>query len=398
LNNIRCILLSLKKFFTGIPVLWRHETLSLRGNQMKVIDVEAVPFVISYRSDVQPSRWSTGGIEKAEHVLICVHGEDGLKGYGEALPRPTFYGETQKSIVIAVEELYRTALIGMDVLDSEKISDVLDRYPGNNTVRGAIDVAVHDLKGRFLGVPLYRLLGGWRDGRVPVTPNISIKTVEKSVEESVRFVEMGMKTLKVKVGTDPKKDVELVRAIRRAVGDDIDIYVDANQGWDRRSAFWALSRMVDEKVFAVEEPLPVSDVEGKLKIARTLPIAILMDEGVITVQDVLRELKIGAVGIISVKTPRTGIVNSRKIIQTAELFHVPCSIGTQAETGVGTIASAHNGAGYKNVVNTELANYLKWSDDLLVEKPKFEDGFLILPEGPGLGIEIDPEKLEKYRI
>ncbi len=365
---------------------------------MKITNVEAIPFVISYRSDVQSSRWSTAGIEKAEHVLICVNGEEGLRGYGEAMPRPTFYGETQKSIVIAVEELYRTALLGMDVMDSEKINAVLNRYPGNNTARGAIDVAIHDLKGRFLGVPLYKFLGGWHDGRVPVATNISLKAVEKSVEESVHFVEMGIKTLKVKVGTEPKKDVDVVRAIRKAVGDDIDIYVDANQGWDRRAALWALSRMVDEKVFAVEEPLPISDVEGKLKIARSLPIAILMDEGVITVQDALRELKIGAVGIISVKTPRTGIINSRKIIQTAELFHVPCIIGTQAETGVGTIASAHNCAGYKNVVNTELANYLKWSDDLLAEKPKFENGFLIIPEGSGLGIEIDPEKLEKYRI
>lgn len=365
---------------------------------MKITNVEAIPFTIPYRPDVGSSRWSTGGIEKANHVLICVHGEDGLKGYGEAMPRPTFYGETQKSILIAVEELYRALLIGMDVMDAEKIQAVLDRYPGNNTARGAIDVAIHDLKGRLLGVPLYKLLGGWHDGRVPVAPSISLKTVKESVEESVQFVEMGMKTLKVKVGMDPKKDVELIRAIRKAVGDDIDIYVDANQGWDRRGAFWALSRMVEEKVFAVEEPLPVSDVDGKLKIARSFPIAILMDEGVTTVQDALRELKIGAVGIISVKTPRTGIINSRRIVQMAELFHVPCVIGTQAETGVGTIASAHNGAAYKNVVNTELANYLKWSDDLLAEKPKFENGFLLLPEGPGLGLEIDPEKLKKYRV
>lgn len=190
----------------------------------------------------------------------------------------------------------------------------------------------------------------------------------------------------------------LIRAIRKGVGNDIDIYVDANQGWDRRSAMWALPRMVDEGVFMVEEPLPVSDIEGKLLIAKTIPILILMDEGVMTVQDVARELRLGAVGRISVKTPRTGILNSQKIIRAAEMFHIPCIIGTQAETGVGTIASAHNGAAYQNVVNSELANYLKWSDDLLMEKPRFENGFLILPQGPGLAIEIDPEKLEKYRV
>ena len=366
---------------------------------MKITKIEAIPFVIPYRSDVGASKWASGGIEKAYHVLVCVQGEDGLIGYGEAMPRPVFYGESQRSIMIAIEEFYCSPLMGMDVMDSEKIGSVLDRFPANNTARGAIDVAVHDLKAKFLGVPLYKLLGGWHEGRVAVAANVSLKpTIEETVEESLTFVRMGITTLKVKVGNEARKDVELIRAIRKAVGERIDIYVDANQGWDRRSALWALSRMVDEGVFAVEEPLSIFDVEGKRQIARTLPIIILMDEGVITPQHVIRELKRGVVGRISVKTPRTGILNSRKIIQTAELFQVPCIIGTQAETGVGTIASAHNGAAYKNVVNTELANYLKWSDDLLVEKPKFENGFLILPEGSGLGIDIDPDKLEKYRV
>jgi len=365
---------------------------------MKITKIEAIPFVIPFRSDVEPSRWSSGGLEKADHVLIRVYGEGGLVGYGEAMPRPGFYGESQRSIVVAIEEFYRQPLLGMDVLEAEKISQILDRYPGNHTARGALDVAIHDLKARLFGVPLYKLLGGWHDGRLPAAANVSLKTIETSVAESVKFVGMGLKTLKVKVGGDPGKDVELIRAIRKAIGYDTDIYVDANQGWDRRSALWALPRMVDEGVFMVEEPLPVSDIEGKLLIAKTIPILILMDEGVMTVQDVARELRLGAVGRISVKTPRTGIMNSQRIVKAAEMFHIPCIIGTQAETGVGTIASAHNGAAYKNVVNSELANYLKWSDDLLTEKPKFEKGFLILPEGPGLGIEIDPEKLEKYKV
>jgi L-Ala-D/L-Glu epimerase len=366
---------------------------------MKITKVEAIPFVIPFRPDVEPSKWASGGLDKADHVLIRVSGEDGLVGYGEATPRPGFYGESQRGIVVAVEEFYRDQLKGMDVLDAEKISGVLDRYPANNTARGALDVAIHDLKARFLGVPLYKLLGGWHPGKVPVAANVSIKKkMESSVEEAIKFVAMGLKTLKVKVGGDPKKDLALIRAIRKGIGEDIDIYVDANQGWDRRSALWALPRMVDEGVFMVEEPVPSTDIESKLLIAKTIRMLILLDESVFTIQDVVRELKLGAVGRISVKTPRTGIMNSQKIIRTAEMFHIACSIGTQAETGVGTIASAHNGAAYRNVVGTELANYLKWSDDILVERPKFENGFLILPEGPGLGIEIDQKKLKKYRV
>ena len=366
---------------------------------MKITKIEAIPFVIPYRPDVGSSRWSSGGVEKADHVLIKVHGEDGLVGYGEAMPRPVFYGESQRSIVVAVDEFYRQPLLGMEVMDAEKISQVLDRYPGNHTARGALDVAIHDLKARFLGIPLHQLLGGWHKGRIPVAASIALKDkVEPMVADSLKFVETGVKTLKVKVGVDPKKDVELIRALRKAVGERIDIYVDANQGWDRRQALWALPRMVDEGVFMVEEPLSVSDLEGRLLIAKTIPILILMDESVMTVSDVARELRVGAVGRINVKTPRTGIMNSQRIIRAAEMFHIPCIIGTQAETGVGTIASGHNGAAYRNVVNSELANYLKWGDDILVEKPKFEDGFLILPPGPGLGIEIDPEKLAKYRV
>jgi len=366
---------------------------------VKITKIEAIPFSIPFRRDVEPSRWSSGGLDRADHVLICVHGEDGLKGYGEATPRPVFYGESQRSIVVAVDEFYRGPLTGMRVMESEKIGVVLDRYPANNTARGALDVAIHDLKARSLGVPLYKLLGGWRDGKVPVAANVSLKkSLKATLAESVKFVQMGIKTLKVKVGTDPRKDVDLVRSIRKAVGGTIEMYVDANQGWDRRSALWALPRMVEAGVFMVEEPVAVSDTEGKLLIARSIPgLLILMDEGVITVQDVCRELKLGAVGMISVKTPRTGILNSQKIVRLAESFHIPCLIGTQAETGVGTIASAHNGAAYRNIVHTELANYLKWADDLLAEKPTFSDGHLVLPQGAGLGIEIDPQKLKKYR-
>lgn len=367
---------------------------------MKITKIEAIPFTIPFRKDVEPSRWSSGGLDRADHVLICVHGEDGLKGYGEATPRPVFYGESQRSIVVAIDEFYRKPLTGMDVMETEKTGVILDRYPANNTSRGALDVAIHDLKARCLGVPLYKLLGGWRDRTVPVVPNVSLKkSIKATIAESVKFVQLGMKTLKVKVGTYPHKDVELVRSIRKAIGEKIGIYVDANQGYDRRSALWALPRMADEGVFMVEEPVAVSDTEGKLLIARSIPgLLILMDEGVITLQDVRRELKLGAVGMISVKTPRTGILNSQKIIRLAESFHIPCIIGTQAETGIGTIASAHNGAAYRNILHTELANYLKWADDLLMEKPIFKDGHLVLPEGAGLGIEIDPQKLKKYRL
>ena len=366
---------------------------------MKITKVEAIPFVIPYRPDVGPGRWSSGGMDKADHVLIRVHGEDGLMGYGEAMPRPVFFGESQRSIVVAVDEFYRQPLLGMNVLDAEKISQVLDRFPGNHTARGALDVAIHDLKARFLGVPLHQLLGGWHGGRLPAAVSVSLRDkVELTVAEAAKYVEKGIKTLKIKVGVDPRKDVELIRALRKGLGEKIDIYVDANQGWDRRSALWALPRMVEEGVFMVEEPLSISDTEGRLLIAKTIPILILMDESVMTLPDAARELRMGAVGRISVKTPRTGILNSQKIIHAAEMFQIPCSIGTQAETGVGTIASGHNGAAYRNVVHSELASYLKWGDDLLAEKPKFEDGFLVLPPGPGLGIEIDPDKLAKYRV
>lgn len=366
---------------------------------MKITSIEAIPFEIPYLPEYGSSSWSSGGIEMANHVLITVKGEDGRQGYGEAMPRPVFFGENQRSIVIAVEEFYREALMGMDVMDAEKIQAVLDRFPGNYTARGALDVAIHDLKTRFLGVPLYKLLGGWAEmQRVPVAPNISLKTrVEEAVEDALKYLEMGMKTFKVKVGTDPQKDVKVVHAIRKALGDGVEIYVDANQGWDRKDALWALGKMVEEGVFVVEEPLPSLDHEGKRQLIQVLPITILLDESVISVQDVAREIKLGIAGRISIKTPRTGIINSRKIVQMTEAYQIKCIIGTQAETGVGTIASAHNAASYRNIVSTELGNYLKWADDLLTTRPRFEDGFLILPEGPGLGIEIDEEKLAKYR-
>ena len=267
---------------------------------------------------------ASGTIVHADHVLICVYGEDGFVGYGEATPRPMFFGESQKSILMAVDKFYRNELNGMNVLDTEKIGRVLDRYPGNNTTRGALDVAIHDLKARMLGIPLYRLLGGWHNGRVPVTPNVGLKpTPEETADEAVRFVNMGMRTLKVKVGIDPKKDVEVVRQIRRKVGDEIEIYVDANQGWDRESALWAISRMITYGVSTIEEPLLTSDRDGRAMLVQRLPILFHADESVITVEGAMREFRAGVIGKVSIKTPRTGILNSRRIIQNGRTVSYP---------------------------------------------------------------------------
>jgi len=366
---------------------------------MKISHIEAIPFVIPFKAGVKKSRWSKGSIDAARHVLVRVVSDDGRCGYGEATARPTLYGESQKTILAAVTDFFAEQLQGIDVMDVEKIQDILGSIPGNNTAKGALDIAIHDLTARYLNVPLYKMLGGWSDGSVPVTPNVSIKdTIEETVEDAIAYTAMGMTTLKVKVGIDPVKDVALVTAIRRAVGDDIHLYVDANQGWDRRSAFWAVPRLVDCGVFAVEEPLPARDRDGRRRLARQSPVLIILDEDAKSPHDVRDELRYGAVDIVSIKTPRTGVMLSRKIIETAELFSVKCFLGTQAETGVGTIAGAHVAAAYRNIVNTELANYLRWADDIIIEKPVFAEGHLKLTDRPGLGFEIDDEKLEKYRI
>ncbi len=366
---------------------------------MKIKNIEALPFRIPVSVSAGPIRSSIWAMEAANHVLIRVTTDDGFEGYGEATERPTIYGETQRSIAGIIEGWLRPSLIGLDPFDLEKIWEKMDRIAANQTAKGAVDIALHDILGKRLGLPIHKLLGSWNGRKVRAASLLSFGTPEKTASTAAeRNKRLGLRAFKVKVGQDPDRDVKAVIALREALGKEALLYVDANQGWTPDQAIRTIRAMEPYGLAWVEEPVKKGDFMGKLRISRQIGVPLLLDESALSPEDVLHQIRLGINCMVNLKTSRTGFYLSRKILHIAEAANVPCLVGTTRETGFGTAASVQLGSSFKNILLAEVGDIDLFEHNLLKTAFRIEDGFAQVPGGPGLGVEVDREALGRYRV
>jgi L-alanine-DL-glutamate epimerase-like enolase superfamily enzyme len=364
---------------------------------MKIIDVRAVPYAIPYR---KPLHFASGHIEVADNVLVEVVTEEGVTGIAEAPPRPYTYGETQASIVAVIETLFAPAITGMSILHRERIREKLARTVGNPTAKSAIDVALWDAWGKTVGKPVHELLGGYTD-QLRVSHMLGFDDPAAMADEAIRMRdEYGITSFKVKVGRRPAKlDIDVCRAIRAAVGDEAELYLDGNRGWSASEAAVVVRQLADLGLSRVEELCPADDVLGRRWLVQQCPVPFVADESAPTPADVTREVLSGAATGISIKTARTGFSDSLRVAHLAEGLGIEAVIGNQIDGQVGSAASLAFGASQRTTARqaAELSNYLDMTDDLLTDPLRIHDGVMTVRPGPGLGIEIDPDKLTHYR-
>ncbi|WP_224386386.1 mandelate racemase/muconate lactonizing enzyme family protein [Pseudonocardia sp. ICBG1293] len=364
---------------------------------MKIVAVEAIPFAVPYR---KPLRFASGEVHTADHVLVRVHAEDGVVGVAEAPPRPYTYGETQASIRAVVDTVFAPEIVGLSVFERERIHAVLDRTIGNPTAKAAIDMAVWDVIGRRLGVGVSELLGGWTD-RMRVSHMVGFAPDEVMVAEARRMRdEHGVTTFKVKVGRRPVAlDTGACRALREALGPDVELYVDGNRGWTAAEAARALDEMADLGLTLSEELMPADQVLGRRWLTARTTVPTVADESATRPGEVTRELLDGAATMISIKTARTGFTGSQRVLHLCEGLGSEVVMGNQIDGQLGTVCSVAFGAAHRHTSARagELSNFLDMTDDLLTAPLRITGGELRVPTGPGLGIEIDPDKLAHYR-
>ncbi|TFB75412.1 enolase [Cryobacterium glaciale] len=364
---------------------------------MKITRIETIPFAIDY---TKPLRFASGEVRTAAHILVRVHSEDGVIGTAEAPPRPFTYGETQQSIAAVIGTVFTPGIVGLSCLDRETIHAVLNRTVGNPTAKSAIDMAVWDVIGQSLRVPVTRLLGGYTD-RMRVSHMLGFTDPAQAVTEAERMRDVhGITTFKVKVGRNPIHiDIAVCRALRDQLGDAVDLYIDGNRGWTASESLRALRAMDDLDLTFAEELCPADDVLGRRWLAERSPIPLVADESVTRPGEVTRELLGGAAHAISIKTARTGFTDSQRVLFACEGLGVEVIMGNQIDGQVGTVCSAAFGSAFQSTSRRagELSNFLDMTDDLLAEPLTIRDGMLPIRQSVGLGVEIDPEKLTRYR-
>jgi L-alanine-DL-glutamate epimerase-like enolase superfamily enzyme len=364
---------------------------------MKITAIEAIPYTIPYR---HPLVFATGTLRGAEHMLLRVHTDEGLTGLGEAVSRPMIYGESQASITAAVRDWLAPGLIGLDPFAVERAQPVLRSVVANNTARGALDIALHDLRGKALDRTCRELLGGAAE-RMRVAAMLTIGEPAAVAEEALaKREELGITAFKIKVGLDERKDVATVAAVREAVGEDAFLYVDANHGYRAEQALRALSGMRDARLELAEEPCPAEDRLGRQAVAGRLDIPVMSDESTPDLGSAGRELGSGAARAISIKTARTGFTESAKIVGLAQGLGARTVMGSQGDSMVGSCASLNFGAAYAGTSAEpgELDYFTLLTDDILADPLVISGGMLPAPTGPGIGAVIDEGKLAHYRV
>nr|WP_221185450.1 enolase C-terminal domain-like protein [Flexivirga oryzae] len=346
-------------------------------------------------------RFASGEVHAAEHVLVRVHTDDGVVGVAEAPPRPFTYGETQAGIVTIIETIFAPQLIGLTLLEREVARGRLARTIGNPTAKAAIDMAMWDALGKTLGLPVTELLGGFTD-RMRVSHMLGFDEAVAMVAEAEKMVDTyGIRTFKVKVGRRPVElDTAVVRALRERFGDGVELYVDGNRGWTASESLRAMRSMADLDLLFAEELNPADDVLGRRWLVGKVDVPFIADESVPTAADVTREVLGGSATAISIKTARTGFTDSRRIHHLAEGLGLEVVIGNQIDGQVGTACAVAFGSAYELTSKRagELSNFLDMSDDLLTEPLQINGGQLVTSPKPGLGIEIDENQLQRYRL
>ncbi|NGO08929.1 enolase [Streptomyces sp. HC44] len=364
---------------------------------MKIVQVEAIPFAIPYAKTL---KFASGEVHTADHVLVRVHTDEGLTGTAEAPPRPYTYGETQESIIAVIDGIFAPQLLGLTALEREAVHARLERTVGNPTAKAAIDMALWDILGQAAGMPVSGLLGGYTD-RMRVSHMVGFAPAEEMVAEAERIRDTyGVTTFKVKVGRQPyTDDVAACRALREALGPDIELYIDGNRGWTASDSARALREMADLGLTFAEELCPADDVLGRRWLVARSPVPFIADESATRTGEVTRELLGGSATAISIKTARTGFTASQRVLHECEGLGVEVVMGNQIDGQIGTLCSVAFGAAHRSTARQagELSNFLDMSDDLLTEPLTIENGSLRIREGAGLGIDIDPDKLARYR-
>lgn len=354
---------------------------------MKITDIRIGEISVPLRT---PFKTALRTVNSVEDIIIEIHTDTGNVGYGEAPPTGVITGDTKGAIIGAIKEHIRKTLIGMDIENFEELLMRLDRSIVKNTsAKAAIDIALYDLYGQRYNAPIYKLLGGYRK-EIITDITISVNTPEEMAEDSLDAIRRGFRTLKIKVGKDPLIDIQRMKAIRKAVGYDVKLRIDANQGWKPKEAVKALREMEDEglDIEFVEQPVAAHDIEGLKYVTDNVSILVLADESVFSPKDALNILQRRAADFINIKLMKTGgLHDALRICSAAEIYGVECMIGCMLEAKVSVNAAVHLAAAKNIITKIDLDGPVLCSEDPVEGGVVFDEYRITLNEEPGFGIK-----------
>ena len=370
-------------------------------SEMRIDRVETVIVDIPLR---RAHRFARAGMDSQPVLYVFLRTAGGVTGVGEGVVPggPWWGGESVETMQVIVERYLAPVLLGRRVDEVAAIMrDAGDTVAANLFAKTAVEVALHDAWARHLGVGVHALLGGVARSSVPVTWALGTEPAGTVVEEALAKIDTGLHAaFKLKMGKqEPAEDVARIVAVAEKLAGVAGIRVDINARWDRLTSLTHLPALAEAGVEMVEQPVPGHDLDAMAAISAALPIPVMADESLRTPADALWLATSRAAGIFAVKTTKSGGLRaSRAIAEVAAAAGIPCYAATSIESPVGTAASLHAACTSPATAwGSELFGPLLLAEEMLVHPLVYDADGLHLPDGPGLGVELDPAQIRAFR-
>jgi muconate cycloisomerase len=372
---------------------------------MKITSIETIPVRVPIKPELA-IRSGRGGVhDTSPFLLVKVRTDVGLVGLGEASCTPRWSGEDQVSAGHFIDTYFAPALVGRDPTRiDEATGDVFPLVAGNYFTKSAVEMALWDLAGKAAGKPVYELFGGKVRDFVTTKWSVSGRRPEQAAEIARWALSKGFRAMKVKVGLGPDADLARVSAVRAAVGPDLKLGVDANGGWgDPATALAAIERLRALGIAFVEQPVWAGDPEDMAVVRRGAGVPIIADESLYTLADARQLARAGACDVFSVYVGKAGGIGPAKAIVDFALERgIACTIGSNLELGVGSAAMLHLGLAHRGITPDaypcDIIGPFYYEEDIVTAPLSLGAGRAMPTDRPGLGVELDEAKVEKYRV
>jgi L-alanine-DL-glutamate epimerase-like enolase superfamily enzyme len=366
----------------------------MTGPDLQITQIELYKLFIPLK---EPFVISLGAIINAENVIVVIRTSKGLNGFGECSPFMTINGESQDTCFLVGQYLAKK-LIGKNPLDIESCINLMDKtIYANSSIKSAFDIALHDIASQNDGVPLYEFLGG-KNNKILITDyTVSIGDPQKMATDALKIKESGYLVIKVKLGEGKEIDVARIKAIRQTIGNKIPIRIDANQGWDMKTAIKTLQALKDFNIQYCEEPIPRWDFLNLKKVKKKSPIPVMADESCCDHHDAKKLIQLKACDMFNLKLGKSsGLFKAKKIIALAEKENMTMQVGGFMESKITMTANAHLALSSKNILHCDFDTPLMFAEDPVSGGIIYkENGVIEVPSAAGLGAWIDKEWLDE---
>ena len=350
---------------------------------------------------IRPHKMAVATMQTQTLVLVKISTEDGFVGWGEATTIGGLgYGEeSPESIKTNIETYFAPLLKSLKPQNIAQTMRALKKnINGNRFAKCAIQTALLDIQAQRLDLPLSEVLGGRLRDSLPVLWVLASGDTEKDIAEGQKMIEA--RRHKLKIGSRRvEEDVEHVLAIKQALGSDISIRVDVNRAWSELDAIKGIQLLQNGGVDLIEQPCAIDNIDAMQRLTRRFDLAIMADESLMGPSSAYRLAKTNAASVFAVKVAQSGgLIEGHEVAKIANLAGIDLYGGTMLEGAVGTIASAHLFSTFENLAyGTELFGPLLLTQDILKTPLQYTDFALHLPQGKGLGIELDENKIDQLR-